>query len=203
MTMGAARFAASAVAAVAWTGLVLLLSATLDRLGSLPASLWANAAYYTDISNLLVALVFSAIAMIGAARISPRTYGFALVAMLLMTAVYWTILGGADAFGTAGLGDTIAHGVVPALTLLYWLVFVPKGALVWRDSLLWPAFPLAYFGYGVERGAATGEHPYFFMDAGRLGYAGVFAYGAGIAVFCVIIGLLVVAADRALGARRA
>jgi len=42
----------------------------------------------------------------------------------------------------------------------YWLIFVPKGSLRWKDALFWLPYPLLYFCYSLIRGAAVGWYPY-------------------------------------------
>jgi hypothetical protein len=61
LTIG--RFAALAVAVVASTGLIVQLIASTGLTGSVGEALWAMSRYFTVITNLLIAGLFTAIAL--------------------------------------------------------------------------------------------------------------------------------------------
>lgn len=47
--------------------------------------------------------------------------------------------------GAQWVVDGVLHYVTPLMMLAYWVWFVPKGHLRWRDVLLWSLYPLTYF----------------------------------------------------------
>ncbi|MBK8553889.1 MAG: Pr6Pr family membrane protein [Ignavibacteria bacterium] len=75
-------------------------------------------------------------------------------------------------------------------------IFVPKGELKFSISIHWLIYPLIYLLYTLIRGAFTGLYPYFFMNAGKLGYPVVFRNSGFITAGYIIIGLLVILSDK-------
>jgi hypothetical protein len=67
------------------------------------------------------------------------------------------------------VADTIEHVVAPALYVIDWLVFVPKGTLTFRSAFVWLAFPFVYAIYSLIHGAVMGFYPYRFLDVAALG----------------------------------
>ena len=188
-----ARGAAAGIALVAWLGLALQLAASLERTHGLGLSLWALSRYFTILTNLAVALVFSGIAA-GERRVaSPGLVGGVTLAILLVGIVYQLLLRGLyDLSGIARPADDIVHGVVPVLVPLFWLVFVPKGSLTRHHAWIWAVPPLLYFAYGLVRGGLDGVYPYPFMNVGLIGWgrtalnAGAIAAGFILASFGVL-----------------
>ena len=66
--------------------------------------------------------------------------------------------------------DNMLHVAIPILYILYWLFFVVKGKLNWRNGLYWLLFPLIYLIYSLIRGAVVNWYPYPFLNASKLGY---------------------------------
>jgi len=196
---GAARLAALLVALTAWAGLAIQWQASTALTGSAGAALWAMLRFFTILTNVLVAIVFTAAAL-GAKRAArPFLLGGTTLAILLVGIVYFLLLRGLlELSAGALLADTLLHMVTPALVPLWWLAFAPKGGLRPRDPLLWALLPLAYFAYALARGAADGRYPYPFMNVAALGWGQTLVNGLAIAAGFLVAGLLLVRLDRAL-----
>ena len=146
------RAFAGAIALIAWLGLAVQLRATIGLTGSFGEALWVMLRYFTIITNLLVAIVMTAIAVSRSRSAEPFPIGFVTLSILLVGVVYMTLLRGiVELSGGALLADTLLHKVTPLLTALFWLACAPKGTLRWRDPLLWSLFPLAYLVYALLR----------------------------------------------------
>jgi hypothetical protein len=78
----------------------------------------------------------------------------------------------------------------------YWLLFVPKAGLRWKDVLYWLPYPLIYFCYSLIRAAAVGWYPYPFIDASQLGYVHVLANAARLVCAFLAVSVLAVAMGR-------
>ena len=166
---GLGRAAAGFVGAVAWAGLAVQFAASAELAGSAGAAVWAMLRYFTILTNLIAALLFTAIALGRAPGRLPFLLGGATLAILLVGIVYALLLRGLlELSGGARLADFLLHTATPVLVPLYWLAFAPKGGLARRDPWLWALYPLAYFVYALARGAAEGLYAYPFLDAGRL-----------------------------------
>jgi hypothetical protein len=192
-----ARIFAALIALAAWAGLGVQLEASIDLTGALGAAAWAMLRYFTVITNLLVALLFTAIALRG--RASPFALGGATLAILLVGVVFALLLNGlVELSGGAMLADLLMHRVTPLLVPLWWLAFATKGGLGRRDPFLWVLYPLGYFAYALARAAIDGRYPYPFMDAGRIGWLQTGLNALEVAAGFLLIGLLFVRLDRRL-----
>lgn len=198
-----ARLAAAAVALVAWFGLAVQLRASIELTGSVPAAIWAMLRYFTVLSNLLLAVVLTGVAL-GAKRLSaPWLVGGTALALLLVGVVYGLLLRGLlELSGGARLADTLMHYVTPTLAPLFWLAYAPKGALRLEDPVRWALFPLAYLAYALVRGMVEGLYAYPFINLARLGWSGVGINAAAIAGGFLMAGLLLVWLDARLARTR-
>lgn len=192
-----ARVFAALVALAAWAGLAVQLQASVELTGSAGAALWAMLRYFTVLTNLLVALLFGAIALSG--RASAFAAGGATMAILLVGIVFALLLNGLlELSGGALLADFLMHRATPVLAPCWWLAFMPKGGLRRRDPFLWVLYPLAYFAYALARAGLDGLYPYPFMDAGRMGWLQTGLNAVEVAAGFLLAGLLLVRLDRRL-----
>jgi len=93
--------------------------------------------------------------------------------------------------------NELLHVVAPILLVLDWVFSVGRYPLRLRD--LWWAliFPLAWVGFSIVRGLATGWWPYPFLDpSGSLGWLGVIGYIIGIAAAMTLFAYLAVLVGR-------
>jgi len=187
--------AAALVAIVCWVGLAVQFSATYAAQQDVAATLWVLARFFTVLTNLLVAVLMTLVAI--RRRVSPFLLGGAALAIVLVGGVYMLLLQGlVELSGGAILADTLLHKVSPVAMSLWWLLFAPRKALKWSAPLWWSAYPLAYFAYAVARAQLDGRYPYPFMDVGKIGWAQTVVNAGGIAAVFVVVGLLLVWLDR-------
>ncbi len=165
--------------------------------------------YFTILSNLLAAMAFSAPAVAPASPIGrffakPSVRTAIALYTSVTAATYIVILQGLwNPQGLQWVADTTLHYVTPALFLIDWLLFTPKGTLRWGAVLPWLAFPLAYGLYSIFRGPLSGFWPYPFLDISHLGLAKVLINMAAMSGFFLVLGLALVLIDRLLKPRRA
>jgi hypothetical protein len=149
--------------------------------------------YFTNISNILGAIVFLCVGL-GV----ERTWAVELVRGAATLYLVVTFLVFAVLLSDIPLGlvlpwvNTVLHQVMPIAVLLDWLFSPPRLRLALRRSLLWLILPIVYLTYSLIRGANVEWYPYPFLDPGKVsGYGGVAAYCAGITVlFLVLTALL-------------
>lgn len=207
-TTAVSNLFAIVVAAVAWPALVLQYWLIVWS-GSLGAVTVRYFSFFTILSNLLVALVAASAATGGnwtPLRVlrTPRVQGLAALCIAVTALVYFVLLRSLwHPLGPQLIADRSLHYVVPALYLAWWVVLLPHGSLEWRDALRWLGFPLVFALWTFARGAVVDEYPYPFLDVGRLGYPAALLNVALVAVLFLVLGLALVALDRALGRRRA
>jgi hypothetical protein len=166
-----ARVAAALIALITWAGLAAQFHATFALVGSLGSTLAVLLWYFTIITNLLVAVVFTGIA-IGRDRFAhPSLLGATTLYILLVGITYGLLLHSLlELSGGSAVANVILHMVTPILVPIFWLIFIPKGKLSRRDPLLWAIYPLAYLFYALVRGEFTHRHPYPFMNVNELGW---------------------------------
>lgn len=191
------RVAAAIVAAVALTGLVIQLDASIALTGHLDAAIWGMLRYFTVLTNILVATVFTLTA--AGRRVGPFVLGGTVLAIMLFGVIYMTLLVGLlELSGGALLADFLLHKATPVLALLWWLGFAEKGQLRWRDPLGWAIYPLAYLPYALLRGRLEGLYAYPFINVAKLGGNTVLFNAIAIAVGFLLAGWALVAIDRTL-----
>ncbi|MGI4806372.1 MAG: Pr6Pr family membrane protein [Janthinobacterium lividum] len=90
--------------------------------------------------------------------------------------------------------DELLHLIVPILYIFYWLFFLPKQGLAWKQLPGWLLFPALYLVYILVRGALSGFYPYFFLDVKSYGYLQVLINSAVLLVvfslFCALFILI-------------
>lgn len=184
-----ARAGAALVALIAALGLAIQFGVTFQDTGSPAWALWTLSRFFTIWTNLLVALVFAAIAL--GRRVPARIIGGLLLSILLVGIVYGLLLRGLQSHAGAGIvANALLHQVTPMAVPLWWMLFAAKGDLRRSDPWMWALYPLAYFTVALVRGAMEDRYPYFFLDIER--------FGSGrVALNALLIGLCFVVAGHA------
>lgn len=197
------KAAAALVAIVCWAGLAVQFSATYGGHHDAATALWILARFFTILTNLLVAISMTWVAI--GRRASAFILGGLTVAILLVGVVYALLLAGLHELrGPALVADILLHKASPVLMTLWWLLFAPRAKLKWSAPFWWGIYPLAYFAYALARASLDGRYPYPFMDVGKIGWLQTTLNAGGIALAFVLAGLLLVWVDgwRPLGSRR-
>jgi len=192
----ACRIAAGCVAAVAWTGLAVQIAVSFHLSGSVSATLWIVFAYFTIWTNLLVAVVFTALATNLTPLRSNWIVAGTMLSILLVGAIYALLLHGlTELSGGSAVANVLLHMATPILVPLFCIFFAPKGDLTHRDPLRWAVYPLAYLAYALARETATGQYPYPFLNVVRLGWQQTFINSVLIAAGFLLAGLAIVWID--------
>jgi hypothetical protein len=200
----AGRVFAACIAFAAWTGLIVQLSFSYSANASLLLSLWIMFAFFTIITNFLVAVVFTSIAINRGVLRSEWVVAGAMQSIVMVGVSNALLLWGAlELSGGSALVDKLLHIATPALVPLFWIIFVRKGNLTWRHPLIWSIYPLAYFIYGMARGLATGKYAYPFLNILALGWQRTALNALFITVAFMALGFAIVWVDRLLSSRNA
>ncbi|MDF2997489.1 MAG: hypothetical protein K0R27_3126 [Xanthobacteraceae bacterium] len=200
---GAARALAGLIALAACAGIGVHFGIIASGPASWPGTIWILLAYFTITTNLLVAVVFTGIALDAAMFRSPALLGGTTLSILLVGVVYGLLLRGLQEL-TAGsqFANFLLHQLTPVLAPVYWLGFSRKGALGWRDPLLWTLYPFGYFLYAAARGVIGGRYPYPFMDVLEIGWPQTLLNVALIALGFILAGWALVWLDHWLARAR-
>ena len=194
------------IAVIAWFALVLQLYIMLERAPSIGFSAMNTVinflSFFTILSNLLVAISCTAPLLIpssasGAFFSKIQVQSAIAVYIFIVGLVYNLVLRNLWApTGWQLVADNMLHVVVPAIYLLYWIIFTPKKILHWKNILPWLLFPAVYLVYSLIRGAVTGWYPYPFINAAELGYGRVAINSLLVLVAIVIVSLGMIAFNR-------
>ena len=106
-----------------------------------------------------------------------------------------------DLSGWDFVADKLLHMVVPALALVGWLAFGPRGRAAGRDLVPFLVVPVAWLGYTLVRGELVDWYPYPFVDVQEHGYGVVVVNALGIAAAMVLAAWAATVVDRRLGSR--
>jgi hypothetical protein len=203
-----AWFAVNAVVVV--VALVIqipITAAATDGAFDTPAARVANLfTFFTILSNILVA----AVCLVLAARPGHRSPLFAvawldaLLAITVTGIVYNTVLIGLyELHGAELVADRLFHTVSPALFVLGWLLFGPRGLVTTvRTVALSLLYPLLWLAFTLVRGAIITWYPYPFLQVPDLGYGRVTLNSLLITSLFLALAAAVVGIDRVLGRTR-
>ncbi len=190
-----ARPCALALAATASVILIAKLSVSSTEHGSVSSGLAHLSQFFTILTNVLVAITMT---LVGLNRRLPR--GFVetvVVAIVCVGGIYHLLLGHLSSHqGFSLLVNQGLHSLVPALTLLWWLLFADKCGVAWSDSLKVILWPLIYVIYIVTRAQWSDFYPYHFIDLEQLGVARFSLNLFGLASVFYVFGLALISIAR-------
>lgn len=157
-------------------------------------------AFFTIQSNLIGVAAF---AWLVASRGKPRSRGLELLrgaAVVYLTVTFFVVivlLSGEDVQLDLVWVDVVLHKIFPIIVVADWILDPPATRLTIRDGLLWLAFPLAWTGVTLVRGALDGWYPYPFLDPANGGYGQVAITAVAItAGFLVVSGITLALGNR-------
>jgi hypothetical protein len=195
-----------ATASAAWFALFLQFALTMRTSTgngmTVIGAILTYFSFFTLLTNLLVALVLTF------KLLAPSTrWGRFLSSPVVGTgtALYIATVGATYSLllrhtwspeGLDKLTDFILHDLVPVLYVAFWIFFIPKSGLRWRNSLSWAIYPIIYFVWIMIRGVISGRYPYPFVDVAKLGYPQVMLNSAMLLATFLVVSLAVVGVAR-------
>lgn len=161
--------------------------------------------YFTNLSNLLVAVVLTMLARNldrgGAVWSAVRMDS---LVMISITGLIYAIVLAPDAQveGLDIIVNSIKHYIVPVMTVLLWLLLGPRRQLTFGSVFTALIIPIAWAGYTLIRGEFIAAHPYGFLNVMAYGLPAVLVNIAGIAALGIVLGLLFWGIDRLVDSRQ-
>ncbi len=186
------------IALAAWAGLGIQLWLLLESpdFASPLAAVWRFLAFFTILTNLMVAIVCTVAALVpdsasGRLLAGANTRAGVVVYIVMVGIVYHLLLANLwEPKDWQYVADQLLHTATPVMMALAWLAFDDKRGLTLKALPQIIVYPLGYTIYVLIRGAADGFYPYPFLDVSAHGYARVtlniaalaaaFLLGAGV-----------------------
>src|SRR5580704_2802066 len=202
-------FAATALAVLA--GLIIQIGVTsgdTSVFGGTPLGRSLNVfSFFTIQSNLIVGVTTLLLAL-DPLRSSTAFRVFRLIGLVAITVtfvVFHVALSHLlDLETWAEAANQLLHTVVPALAIVGWLAFGPRGLASARIAKLAVLFPVFYLAFVLIRGPLNSDwYPYPFVDVKTLGYLKVAINGAWIALLVVALAAGAASLDKRLDPARA
>ncbi|MDN3587783.1 Pr6Pr family membrane protein [Pedobacter aquatilis] len=156
-------------------GLQFKLSLALKS-GDVLSTLAIFLSYFTVLTNILCALCLSSILLfknqlLGKFFTKPSTLTAITIYIMVVGIIYnFALRGLIEIHGWDAVANELLHVVNPLLFLGFWLFFVDKSTLNYKQAFPWLIYPLCYVFMTVIRGAIIQEYPYPFINVVKLGY---------------------------------
>ena len=195
MTSRSAQMSAVAIALIAAATLLLRIYLAAEQYGSTWAAISHLSQFFTILTNAIVMVLMFAIGI----GIKPfrGLLEAVVVAIVGVGLVYHALLAHLwSPQGLVMLADQGVHTVVPAVTLIWWLVFGNHRTVSWLDSLQGVAWPMIYVLYALSRAQFSGFYPYPFLNLPELGLSGLAVSIAVVGLAFLVIGVALVALAR-------
>lgn len=177
----------------------------LNRVASIPETIIRFFSFFTILTNILVAISASVLFI---KRGQSSVSFFQRSTTLTAITVYISIVGLIynvvlrqlwQPKGMQRLVDELLHLIIPILFIIYWLLFIRKKELNWKNLWAWLLYPLAYIIYAIIRGAFSGFYPYPFVDVSLHGYQVVLINSLGITVLFILFCLIFIGIGKGMG----
>lgn len=203
MQKQSAKFIALLGVLTGWFAVITQLVLQINnREVSIPETICRFFAFFTIDTNILAALCFTFIFLQKNSRLGKF---FTKASTITAITVYITIVGIVynvvlrsewDPQGMQKLVDELLHSVLPALFIIFWLIFVPIEQLKWKNAFPWLIYPILYMAYGLGFGAITSFYPYPFVNVNKLGYNKALTNAGTILLVIFLLSLALIATGK-------
>jgi hypothetical protein len=197
------KFLSIIIALLGWFAIITQLFLIINnREVSIGGTLFRYFGYFTVDTNIIVALCFTFIFLRPKSRLGkffsqPSTLTAITVYITIVGIVYNIIL--RSLWHPTGLQKTVdelLHTVIPALVIIYWLIFVPIEELKWKNAFISLIYPLVYMTYALIHGEFTKWYPYPFVNVNELGYNKALLNAGGVLLVVFLLSLALIGAGK-------
>ena len=159
---------------------------------------------FTDLSNIIVAIVFTMLARNPdrGGRVWHAVRMDSLVMISITGLIYAIVLApNAQVEGLEVIGNTLKHMIVPVMTVALWLIVGPRRQVTFASVFTAIVIPITWAAYTLIRGHFIEKYPYDFVNVVAYGLPAVLMNIAGVAALGIVLGLVFWAIDRLLSGR--
>lgn len=203
MQKQSARIIALLGALTGWFAIIMQLYLMMEnRVVPVPGTLLRFFAFFTIDTNIIVAVCFTFIFLgnktsLGRFFSKASTVTAITVYITIVGIVYNVILRSEwDPQGMQKIVDELLHSFIPALFIIFWLIFVPIEQLKWKNAFPWLIYPLLYIAYAIIHGAITKFYPYPFVDVNKLGYNKALLNAGGVLLIIFLLSFSLIATGK-------
>ena len=182
-------------ALLAWfaviTQFVLML---INRITDVGETIIRFFSFFTILTNLLVALYFTAIFIKKSTNsLNAGTLTAITVYITIVGLVYQVVL--REIWEPTGLQrfvDELLHSVIPTVVILFWWTYENKNKVLWKSIPSWLLYPLCYLIYILVRGNVSNFYPYPFVNVTSIGIKTVLTNSVFLLFFFIIMAIIFV-----------
>jgi hypothetical protein len=151
--------------------------------------------YFTILTNILVAIYFTAVVIQGNSRNRLLSAPGALTAIT----GYITIVGLIYQIalrhlwqpeGQQWVVDELLHTVIPIVVIFFWYFNESSFPIRFQQIGVWLIYPLVYFIFILIRGGFSNFYPYPFVDAAELGLTRALINGGCLLILYTLLSVL-------------
>ena len=162
-------------------------------IAGLPGRVFDSFSYFTNLSLIIVGVVATMLAR--DPRRSGRVWSAILMDALVMISItgliYAVVLApDAQVEGIDIIVNALKHYIVPALTVIIWLFFGPRGQITFASIFTALVVPVSWALYTLIRGEFIAAYPYPFLNVIAYGLPTVLVNIAGVAAFGILLGMI-------------
>lgn len=178
-----------------FTVILQLILIIINRQASVFETIIRFFTFFTILTNILVAMVFTANWLKSKNSFQffnkPNTQVAIAVYIFVVGFVYNTILRFIwQPKGWDKLADELLHLVIPIVYILFWYFKFSKKEINYRSIFSWLLFPMIYIVVVMIRGYFSGYYPYPFLHVGNLGVEKVVYNSILMTLFFVVVSLV-------------
>lgn len=175
-----------------------------DGLAGLVGRVVDSMSAFTNLSNIIVAIVFTMLAR------NPNRGGSvwhavrmdSLVMISITGLIYAIVLApNAQVEGLDIIVNALKHYIVPVVTVALWFIVGPRRQVTFASVFTAIVIPITWAAYTLIRGHFIEKYPYDFVNVVTYGLPAVLTNIAGVAALGIVLGLVFWAIDRLISGR--
>lgn len=177
---------------------VLLLEA---RITSVIEAIFRFFTFFTILTNIVVAIVFTALWLKPKNNFSFftrfNTVSATAVYIFVVGFVYNTVLRFIwDPQGLQRIVDEMLHLIIPIVFIIYWYFSIESNSIQWKSIFKWLIYPMVYLVVILIRGHFADYYPYPFVNVLELGFPKVLLNSFLLTVFFGMVSIVAIGVVR-------
>ena len=175
-----------------------------DGLAGLVGRVVDSMSAFTNLSNIIVAIVFTMLARNPdrGGRVWHAVRMDSLVMISITGLIYAIVLApNAQVEGLDIIVNALKHYIVPVVTVALWFIVGPRRQVTFASVFTAIVIPITWAAYTLIRGHFIEKYPYDFVNVVNYGLPAVLTNIAGVAALGIVLGLVFWAIDRLISGR--